>query len=396
MLGALLGIWKAGAAYVPLDPAYPPERLAYILEDSAASALLTDTQFRGSFTQALPVVLLEDCRDQVHEPDLQSEANGDDLAYVLYTSGSTGKPKGVAVRHRSVTNLLLAMQRRLEFSDRETQLAITTISFDISVAELFVPLISGARVVIASREVAADANVLARAIDESGATIVQATPSAWQMLFDAGWTGQRCVPGGGPLKIMCTGEACPEPLGQRLAATGRAWNGYGPTETTVWSTVAELRSGAPVTIGTPVANTRVYVLDANLQPVPAFVPGELYVGGEGVAAGYWRREDLTEERFLPDPFGDSGERMYRTGDLVRWLPGGELKFLGRIDTQVKLRGFRIELGEIESVLREHPAVRGATARLIETDAGDMRLAAFYTQQPGNEISDGQLREFLRA
>jgi amino acid adenylation domain-containing protein len=397
MLGALLGIWKAGAAYVPLDLAYPPERLAYILQDSNAKALLTEANLRGSFAQVqLPVILLEDCRDQLREPDSPSEASDDGIAYVLYTSGSTGKPKGVAIRHRSVTNLLLAMQQRLEFSDHETQLAITTIAFDISVAELFVPLISGARVVIASREVAADANLLARAIDESGATIVQATPSAWQMLFDTGWTGPRCVSGGGSLKIMCTGEACPEALGQRLAAIGRAWNGYGPTETTVWSTVAELRSGAPVTIGTPVANTRVYVLDANLQPVPAFVPGELYIGGAGVAAGYWRREDLTEERFVHDPFGDSGERMYRTGDLVRWLSVGELRFLGRIDTQVKLRGFRIELGEIESVLREHPAVRSAATRLVEAGAGDMRLAAFYTLQPGSDISDGQLREFLRA
>jgi amino acid adenylation domain-containing protein len=354
MLAALLGIWKAGAAYLPLDPSYPPDRVDYILTDADAAAILTD--------------------DGIERLAGHTSRRADGLAYVLYTSGSTGKPKGVAVTREALAILIECMRRHLEIAETDVFLALTTIAFDISAVELFVPLANGARVVIAGREVAANGEELSRLIDSCGATVVQATPSTWRLLIDSGWKGASH----GPLKMLCGGEALTRELADELLKYGRVWNGYGPTETTVYSTISECRPGEPVTIGRPIEGTTVCVLDENRQLAPVGVPGELYIGGAGLALGYWGQPELTAQRFIEHvlPHGES-VRLYRTGDVVRWLRSGEIEFLGRRDHQVKLRGFRIELEEIEHVLTSHPGVGDAAAQVIEIAPGDRRLAAWF-------------------
>ena len=276
----------------------------------------------------------------------------DDLAYVIYTSGSTGKPKGVEIQHRAVVNFLASMQRQPGMRSGDRLLAVTTLSFDIAGLEILLPLVSGARVVIAPRESTMDGTLLAELIRDSGANVLQATPSTWRLLLEAGWKPQP------HFKMLCGGEALPRDLADQLLHTeGELWNMYGPTETTIWSAVSPVNEGpAPVRIGPPIANTQFYVLDRHAQTTPLGIPGELYIGGDGVARGYFQRVELTRERFLADPFR-SGNRMYRTGDLVRALPDGSLEFLGRLDNQVKIRGFRIELGEIETVLLRSPGSR---------------------------------------
>src|SRR5579862_1359908 len=352
MLAGLLGIWKAGAAYLPLDPSYPKQRLAFILEDARPAAILTQPYLRDHFSAPMaPAAFLEDACTGDDSP-ADSPANPGSLAYVIYTSGSTGKPKGVAIRHGSLTNLLNSMRGQLGLTPDDALLAVTTISFDIAGLELFLPLVTGSRVAIASREVASDGSRLAAAIEASGATIVQGTPATWRMLLESGWTPRKA------LKIVCGGEALPTVLAERLKKIGELWNVYGPTETTIWSTIAKLSpSDTTISIGRPLDNTETYVLDRHRQPVPIGIPGELYIGGAGLAEGYWNRPELTAEKFVPHPFTDAPEaRLYRTGDLVRYLPGGNIDFLGRIDNQVKIRGFRIELGEIETVLGSHESV----------------------------------------
>ncbi|WP_213781859.1 amino acid adenylation domain-containing protein, partial [Caballeronia sp. dw_276] len=268
------------------------------------------------------------------------------LAYVIYTSGSTGRPKGVGVSHRALHNLLDTMGRTPGLAREDVLLAVTSLSFDIAGLELYLPLIHGACVVLASREAAADPRRLAALIGEHQVTVMQATPSSWQMLVTHGWPESARA-----LKVLCGGEALPAQLAQRLLAhTTRIWNLYGPTETTVWSAVKGITQASDIVIGGPVANTRIYVLDAQLELVPVGVAGELYIAGEGLARGYLNRADLSAERFIPDPLGARGERMYRTGDLARYRADGELEYLGRADQQVKIRGFRIEPGEIEAAL----------------------------------------------
>ncbi|HLE84841.1 MAG TPA: amino acid adenylation domain-containing protein, partial [Thermoanaerobaculia bacterium] len=305
----------------------------------------------------------------------------DQLAYVIYTSGSTGRPKGVQIQHRSVVSFLLSMARRPGFGAGDTLLAVTTLSFDIAGLELFLPLVTGGRVVVASRETAQAGELLLARIAEEAPTVMQATPATWRLLLDAGW------PGPPPAKLLCGGEALPRELADRLLAKGvELWNMYGPTEATIWSSVLQVAAGAEaVPVGGPIANTGLYVLDAALRPVPVGVPGELAIGGLGLARGYLGRPELTAERFLPDPFTRrEGGRMYRTGDLVHWRPDGTLAFLGRIDHQVKVRGFRIELGEIEAVLAAHPAVAQAVVIVREDRPGDKRLAAYLVARPGAE------------
>ena len=395
MLAALLGIWKLGAAYLPLDPSYPPDRIGFIIQDADPVLLLTEKrQHRAVPDPRVPVLFLEDLQanDTAY---VVPDSSPEDLAYILYTSGSTGKPKGVAIRHRSLSNLLESMRRELEPAARDTLLALTTISFDISILELFLPLVTGARVVIGRSDLAADGRELANAIVKSQATIIQATPVTWQVLFESGWTGTR------NLKIVCGGEALPGILAERLVKCGQVWNAYGPTETTIWSTIYQLRSDRPqVRIGRPLANTQVYVLDAHRQPVPIGVPGELYIAGDGVAAGYWRQPELTAERFVPNPFATGvlcpDARMYRTGDLVRYLPDGNIEFIRRIDQQVKIRGFRIELGEIESILCQHPAVRAAAVAVIEPRPGEKQLVAYHTGTGGHCAPERELRDLLKS
>ena len=315
-----------------------------------------------------------------------------DLAYVLYTSGSTGKPKGVRISNRALVNFLRAMQREPGLDAGDTLLAVTTLSFDIAGLELFLPLISGARLVIAGREVAADGARLSSLLSRCGATVMQATPATWRLLLAAGWTGSP------HLKILCGGEAWPTELADELLPRCKSlWNMYGPTETTIWSSVARVEAGNPISIGTPIANTTFYIVDPFPDLVPDGVAGELYIGGDGVAEGYLNRPDLTNERFVNDPFsGKSGARLYRTGDAVRRLSNGSIEFLHRIDQQVKIRGFRIEPGEIESILNRHPGVTQCIALAREVVPGDQRLVAYIVPtDPQSAPGGAELREFLK-
>jgi amino acid adenylation domain-containing protein len=375
MVVALLAVLKAGGAYVPLDPGFPAERIRFMIEDSGLGVLLTQRPDAERFDGATATVL---CLDEVRgeldaEPREAPEEDVEpgDAAYVIYTSGSTGRPKGVQVPHGALGNFLRAMKERPGIEADDTLLAVTTLSFDISILELLLPLVEGARVVIAPREVATDGARLAELLAASGATIMQATPSTWRMLLDAGWSG------GAGFRVLAGGEALPPVLARDLRATGvPVWNMYGPTETTIWSAVSRVDDG-PVCLGEPIANTQLYVLDAARQLVPLGVPGELYIGGDGLARGYLGRPELTGQRFLPDPFdGDPDGRLYRTGDLVRRRHDGRLEFLGRLDHQVKVRGYRIELGEIESELVRQPAVKDAVVMVREDNPGDQRLVAY--------------------
>ncbi|MGK5533235.1 amino acid adenylation domain-containing protein [Streptomyces sp. URMC 129] len=392
MVVALLAVLKAGGAYVPIDPGFPPDRIAFMLDDSGLPVLLTQ---RDVLTGLPPVKAEALCLDEIRaaldaEPAVPPDAPVDagDLAYVIYTSGSTGRPKGVQIPHRALGNFLHAMKERPGIDAGDSLLAVTTFSFDIAMLELLLPLVEGARVILADRDVATDGARLAAALDSSGATMMQATPSTWRMLLDAGWTGR---PG---LRALAGGEALPPGLARRLLALGlELWNMYGPTETTIWSSVARVGDG-PVTLGEPIANTELYVLDRDGRLVPPGVPGELCVGGAGLARGYLGRPGLTAERFVPHPFAP-GARLYRTGDLVRRRADGTLDFLGRLDHQVKLRGYRIELGEIESVLARQPGVRDAVAVVREDVPGDQRLAAYVVTGAGAAAGEEE-RARLRA
>ncbi len=394
MVAALLAVLKAGGAYVPLDPAYPADRIAYVLADSGARVLVTQAALRDS----LPPFAGETvCVDDVADTDAVAGCLfpvSCSLAYAIYTSGSTGHPKGVMVTHGAAVNLLHAMRERPGISPDDTLLAVTTLAFDIALLELLLPLTVGARVVLADRETAADPVALADLLAASGATVMQATPATWKMLVFAGWEGDRS------LRILSGGEALPGAIADLLRERGAVvWNLYGPTETTVWSTAHRVDgSEAVVPVGTPVANTRAYVLDAWLNPVPAGVPGGLYLAGAGVARGYLGRPDLTADRFLPEPFGGAeraGARMYRTGDRARWREDGVLEFLGRDDHQVKVRGFRIELGEVEAALAAHPGVREAAAAALADESGEARLVAYVVEEDEVPPDAPDLRAWLR-
>ena len=309
---------------------------------------------------------------------------------MIYTSGSTGDPKGVQISHGALVNFLATMAERPGFSSDDVLLAVTTLSFDIAGLELYLPLAQGGRVVIAPQEVTGDPVRLAAMLDDFDVTVMQATPTTWRMLLDSGWPGRV------GLKALCGGEALPLVLANLLVEAGlELWNMYGPTETTIWSTVTPIATtGEPLTIGRPIGNTTLYILDEEMQPVPVGVPAELHIGGAGLARGYRGRPDLTGERFVPHPFDATpGERIYKTGDLVRYREDGEVAFLGRLDHQVKLRGFRIELGEIETVLARHPSVHGAVAVAREDAPGDTRLVAYVLADKEPSLS-GELRRFV--
>ncbi len=397
----LFGILKAGGAYVPLDPAYPADRLAFMASDAKMPVVVTDRrvaeEVRFSATpEAGPVLVLVDehAAALAAMPDAPLPPSADDAelesaAYVIYTSGSTGKPKGVVVPHRALANLLSSVAREPGLTARDVVLAVTTLSFDIAVSELVLPPTVGATIALASRETASDGGRLLRLLQDSHATFLDATPATYRLLLGAGWSGTK------GLRAICTGEALPRELAQKLVPlVDELWNGYGPTETTVWSTFERVTAPVErVLIGHPVANTQIHVLDPAMQPVPVGVPGELWIGGRGVTLGYLGREDLTHERFVPDPFRGEG-LLYRTGDLGRWLDGGRLQCLGRNDGQVKLRGYRIELGEIEAALERHPDVRQAAVMVREDRAGDPRLVGYVVPR-GAMPGDKALKEHLK-
>jgi amino acid adenylation domain-containing protein len=397
LMVALLGVLASGGAYVPLDPGFPTERLAYMLEDSGATVLLTagDAAAGVQLPAGLRVLDLDEQAATLATLDdrpLDGGATPDDPAYVIYTSGSTGRPKGVAIPHLALSNFLRSMQRVPGLRAEDVVMAITTISFDIAGLELYLPLVVGARIELVSRETAADGLALAENLSRSGATVLQATPATWRLLLEADWQPARA------LRAFCGGEPLPRELAdQLLARVSELWNLYGPTETTVWSTLDRvLPAPAPVSIGRPIANTQVYVLSAQGEPVPEGIPGELWIGGDGVALGYHRRPELSAERFLPDRFGARPRgRLYRTGDLARWDGEGRLHHLGRLDHQVKVRGFRIELGEIEAELAAHPSVKQALVMARDAGGGDLRLVAYLVFQHGRDLTVSDVRRHLR-
>ena len=398
VIGAL-GILKSGAAYVPLDPAFPKQRLEFMIEDSELSLLLTEQALLadGLHLQAELVCIEDVLRDTNALENLKQnpvvEVGPDALAYIIYTSGSTGKPKGVQIPHRAFVNFLKSMQRKPGMTADDRLLAVTTLSFDIAGLELFLPLISGGSVQIAASETAADALKLSDLVEASGATIMQATPATWRMLIEAGWQGSPT------LKVLCGGEALPrdliEPLLERC---GQLWNMYGPTETTVWSSVEQITSSRGViSIGRPIDNTQMYILDEHLHPVPIGVAGKLYIGGYGLARGYLNRPELTAERFIPHPFRPHEDaRIYDTGDMARYLSDGRIECLGRTDHQVKVRGYRIELGEIEARLAAFDGLEQAAVSVYEPRPGDQRLVAYYTTSNGTKAFHADdLRAHLR-
>src|SRR5262245_49622197 len=332
MVVGLLGILKAGGAYVPIDPNYPSERVAYMLDNAQAPVLVTEQQLLPSLppNEAHTVCLDRDWGEIEASPTARpvSGTVPENLAYVIYTSGSTGNPKGVEIPHRALVNFVTTIAQRPGLTEDDVLLAVTTLSFDIAGLELYVPLVTGGRVVIAPEAATSNPAELARMLDDFGVTVMQATPTTWRMLVDSGWPGRPGV------KALCGGEALPLPLADApIERHLELWNMYGPTETTIWSTTRPLNTiGAAPTIGRPIANTTLYVLDDELQPVDAGTPGELHIGGAGLARGYRGRPDLTSERFLPDPFaGDPDARIYKTGDLVRSREDGDVEYLGRLD-----------------------------------------------------------------
>ncbi|GAB3804010.1 hypothetical protein GCM10028819_34830 [Spirosoma humi] len=381
----LLAILKAGAAYVPIDPAYPHDRIAFMLTDSSANLLITSKKYLGAGSTyqldgqstgqtsvlAIETVLAE--LDKYPKEAPTTVVTGDDLAYILYTSGSTGQPKGVLIEHHNLVNLLYSMITMPGITKDDALLAVTTISFDIAGLELFLPQLVGATLVLADTETTKDGWALLNAISEHAITIIQATPATYKMMLLAGWE-QRF-----DLKILCCGEPMPKDLAQKLTARCTSlWNMYGPTETTIYSTGKQiLASDEVITIGRPIQNTQVYILDEQRKQLPVGAIGEIYLAGDGVARGYLKRPELTQQKFVPDPFAASPNRMmYRTGDLGKFMPDGEIHCLGRIDHQVKIRGYRIELGEIEHALVSQPAIKDAVVIAREDRPGDQRLVAY--------------------
>ena len=427
MVVAVLGILKAGGAFVPLDPAFPGRRLALQAKDAGVRILvaqpdLVERVFGAPANEARRPIsaeagdpdtaadaqvkptsssdLFQCCfgRDEGPHPIAHDRGTARDPAYVMYTSGSTGTPKGVQVSHPAVVNCLRSMAKRPGLNERDVFLAVTTLSFDISVLEILLPLIEGARLVVASREVASRGDLLAQRLTESGATIMQATPATWRMLITSGWEGEQ------NLAIWCGGEALPRDLADALLSRGRSvWNLYGPTEATIWTSVHRVDSSrGSVPLGIPLENTEMRVLDARLEPVPIGVVGELFIGGDGLADGYLNRPALTDTFFVNHPVSGDAARLYRTGDLVRRRTDGTLEFLGRRDRQTKLRGFRIELPEIESVLRRHPAIEDVVC-LLQGGSDGGRILAYVVPSVGsapikNEegpVSSAEVRAFLR-
>ncbi|WP_437276702.1 amino acid adenylation domain-containing protein [Sorangium sp. So ce375] len=396
----LLAILRSGGAYVPLDPALPGERIAYILRDVGAAVLLTQRTLRLPLAgEPQRTAFFEDLTADsgLAEEPLAAPPRSRDLAYVIYTSGSTGHPKGVQVEHRSVVNFLEAMRDEPGLDASDVMLSVTTASFDIFVLELFLPLSTGGTTVLVSAAEARDGAALLRALESSRATVMQATPSTWRLLLAAGWTGSP------HLRAISGGEALPPDLARELTARVRIlWNLYGPTETTVWSAAARVDDPDEITLGAPIANTRIYILDERRERLPIGVAGELYIGGAGLARGYHGRPDLTRERFLDDPFSAApGARMYRTGDLARITQEGQIEFFGRIDHQVKIRGFRVELGEIEATVARHPGVRECVCAAHRDAVGEAVLVAYYVSATGHapaaeRVSPEALRAHARA
>ncbi|HEU0124727.1 MAG TPA: amino acid adenylation domain-containing protein, partial [Flavobacterium sp.] len=385
LVASLLAILQCGAAYLPLDPKFPSERLEFMLEDSEATFLLTTKSLSASLPKSSVTIYIEDVLsslDQYPNSPLSLEVSNTSVAYMMYTSGSTGKPKGVTVTHKNLVNFLYSMAIEPGIDPEDKLLSITTISFDIAGLELFLPLITGASVVFADYETTRDGQLLLKLLQEKEITILQATPTTWQMLLDSGWEKPLV------LKALCGGEAMPLNLARQLTSKCESlWNMYGPTETTIWSAVKEIKSDDElITIGLPIANTQIYLLDEKCQTVESGTIGEIVIGGDGVAEGYWKRPDLTAEKFIADSFSKNpNATLYRTGDLGKLLPNGELQCLGRIDHQVKIRGHRIELGEIEATLNTLSGIKQSAVIVSRHLGNEDKLVAYLK-------SDDQLQD----
>lgn len=398
MVASMLGVLKTGAAYLPLDPEFPADRISYMLEDAKPSCIITTEEIAASLPDdlAIPELVLDQAvtqeiikRYSPENPDVSVSL--DHPAYIIYTSGSTGRPKGVVVTQKSLSNFLLSMQEAFSLGEEDRLLAVTTVAFDISALELYLPLISGAQIVIAKKETIREPQALAQMIENFDINIMQATPTLWHALVTSEPEKLR------GLRVLVGGEALPSGLLQALQDLHcSVTNLYGPTETTIWSAAAFLEEGLQGVppIGKPIWNTQVYVLDNGLQPVPPGVVGELYIAGTGLARGYFHRPDLTAERFVADPYGPPGTRMYRTGDQARWRADGSLDYIGRADHQIKIRGFRIELGEIDAVLANHPHIEQAAVVVREDQPGDKRLAAYVVADAA--IDTAELRRYMGA
>ncbi|CAF1843105.1 non-ribosomal peptide synthetase DhbF [Bacillus subtilis] len=398
MVASMLGVLKTGAAYLPLDPEFPADRISYMLEDAKPSCIITTEEIAASLPDnlAVPELVLDQAvtqeiikRYSPENPDVSVSL--DHPAYIIYTSGSTGRPKGVVVTQKSLSNFLLSMKEAFSLGEEDRLLAVTTVAFDISALELYLPLISGAQIVIARKETIREPHVLAQMIENFDINIMQATPTLWHALVTSEPEKLR------GLRVLVGGEALPCGLLQALQDLHcSVTNLYGPTETTIWSAAAFLEEGLKGVppIGKPIWNTQVYVLDNGLQPVPPGVVGELYIAGTGLARGYFHRPDLTAERFVADPYGPPGTRMYRTGDQARWRADGSLDYIGRADHQIKIRGFRIELGEIDAVLANHPHIEQAAVVVREDQPGDKRLAAYVVADTA--IDTAELRRYMGA
>ncbi|MFS0664841.1 amino acid adenylation domain-containing protein [Bacillus mojavensis] len=398
MVAAMLAVLKTGAAYLPLDPEFPADRISYMLKDAKPSCMITTEEIAATLPDDItaPQLVL----DQPVTKEIVKRYSADNPnvhvslihpAYIIYTSGSTGRPKGVVVTLKSLSNFLLSMQETFSLNEQDRLLAVTTVAFDISALELFLPLISGASIVVAQKETIREPQALAKMIEYFDITIMQATPTLWHALVTNEPEKLR------ELRVLVGGEALPSGLLQALQALDcPVTNLYGPTETTIWSAAAFLEKGVQGVppIGKPIWNTQVYVLDNSLQPVPPGIVGELYIAGTGLARGYLGRPDLTAERFVADPYGPPGTRMYRTGDQARWRADGSLDYIGRADHQIKIRGFRIELGEIDAVLAKHPQIEQAAVVVREDQPGDRRLVAYLVVSSALDIAE--LRRYVGA
>lgn len=393
MIVGILGILKAGGAYLPIDPDLPVERIQYIINDAKAKFILTTSLHKELILNNQSLLLDSDWKKISHyDPNnLTFSISQKNLAYVIYTSGSTGQPKGVMIEERSMVNFLLSMKQKPGISEKDILLAVTTISFDIAGLEIFLPLVSGAKIYLTTKVEASDGYLLKKLIEKMNVTIMQATPATWKLLIEAGWENTS------GLKMLCGGEAFSRAFANELLARGMSlWNMYGPTETTVWSSVNKIENdNSPVLIGAPISNTCFYITDKFNELVPIGVPGELLIGGLGVARGYLNRETLTAEKFIPDIINKNDKKLYRTGDLVKYNSEGKIQFLGRLDYQVKIRGFRIETAEIESVLNKHNYIRQSLVTATENSGGDKTLTAYFIPDTEENISIKEIRNYLK-
>jgi amino acid adenylation domain-containing protein len=400
----MLAILTLNAAYIPLDPAQPATRLEMIIAEARPELMITkSSQPRLNGSPSARTVLIDDATglvDIATEPQVESEVSSaglfwspqedpSGLAYVLFTSGSTGRPKGVEIPRSAVSNLLASMIKEPGLAESDVMLAVSTTMFDIAVLELFGPLCVGGTVHIADPEEVKDGRRLRAVLDAKSVSVMQATPTMWHMLIDSGWAGSN------GLRILVGGEALSPDLARQLLSRGEVWNMYGPTETTVWSTCKRVARSDSITIGRPIANTRLSVVDGQGRVLPRGVVGELCIGGAGLARGYLRRPELTAERFIQMPGGVPGERIYRTGDLARLLENGEYECLGRIDQQVKIRGFRVELGEVEHALLALDEVNRAAVVKWERSGHMPMLVAYVVPKPGVPLNPQRLARQLR-